>query len=75
MSRAGAIAVAVGIGLVFLGALAGFAMDPADPVAWGVTALIAAFAMLHYIAAIRWADGNQAWPRRRTYRRHRARSP
>jgi hypothetical protein len=74
MPRLGAVSVAVVLGLAVLAALAGLLMDPDHPVIWGVTALAALFAAIHYISAIRWSDRHQAWPHRRSRHRHRSRT-
>ncbi|HEY1379459.1 MAG TPA: hypothetical protein VGF55_21835 [Gemmataceae bacterium] len=39
--------------------------------ACGVVAVLGLLAAVHYTLAIRWADLQKMWPRRRSHRRHR----
>jgi hypothetical protein len=74
LTRLAAVTVAVCLACAGLGAVAVAFLDSDHMVLWGCVALAGAFASFHYISAIRWADEHQAWPRRRSYRRHRSTS-
>jgi hypothetical protein len=71
MSRLSALTVTGCLGCVALAGVAGAFLDQKDVLAWGVLALVGAFAAFHYVSAIRWADRHKAWPHRRSVRRRR----
>jgi hypothetical protein len=78
MPRAMAMTLMVGlIGLTIV-CLIGLCIDhdrtnaSAASVVWTLVGLMAGLLSAQYFMAIRWADFHKAWPRRRSYRKHRA---
>jgi hypothetical protein len=62
------------IGLASVG-LIGLCVNVGQPSvsgAFGLLAIVAGLLAAQYFIAIRWVDFHKAWPRRRSYRKHRA---
>ncbi len=71
MPRAIAMTLMFSLAALCMVAVIGLCLNHDQPIPWGAAAIAAGLLTVQYFIAIRWADFHKAWPRRRTYRKHR----